>query len=78
MLDIVIRLSNTLVLNESDRSQVKIKIKKLYLKSLILNKQNKLCRALLQDNNILLTDTYLPYSFSLAQPILCERQQGSC
>ena len=28
--------------------------------------------------NISLTDTYLPYSIFLAQPLLCERQQGSC
>ena len=32
----------------------------------------------LRHNNIFLTDTCLPYSIFLAQPILCERQQGCC
>ena len=44
-----------------------------------LNKQHKLCRAFIR-HNIFLTDTvtYVPYSIFLAQPLLCERQQGSC
>ena len=34
-------------------------------------------RAILQHNNYIF-NRYLPVFISLAQPILCERQQGSC
>ena len=42
------------------------------------NEQTTLAHKLFCDITIIsLTDTYLPYSIFLAQPLLCERQQGS-
>ena len=55
-----------------------IKIKKPYL-TLLIMLQTTLAHKLFCDIAIIsLTDTYLPYSIFLAQPLLCERQQGSC
>ena len=43
------------------------------------NEQTTLAHELFCDITIIsLTDTHLPYFIFLAQPLLCERQQGSC
>ena len=58
-------------------SQMPYKIIFIYFRIFETNNISSV-ELLLRHNNIFLTDTYLPCSIFLAQPLLCERQQGSC